>query len=145
MRGRRLLAAVVAAAVALSTVSARADEPTYAPRRRTPLAVGAALVPGAVVHGLGHVAAGDPRTGATLAATQGVGAAMIGVGLATTVASGASRKLVGPAASLIALGAGLWFLTWLTDTYGVVAPDDGLGAPRRVLPRIEAADRKSVV
>lgn len=139
MRGPRALAAVVAAAAVMFVASARADEPPHAPRRRTPLAVGAALVPGAVVHGLGHVAAGDPRTGLTLAGAQGVGAAMIGVGLATTVASGASRKLVGPAASLIALGAGLWFLTWLMDVYGVVSPDEGLGAPRRVLPRVEAA------
>lgn len=108
-------------------------------RRRSPLAIGAAVLPGAIVHGSGHFAAGDPATGLTLLAAQGVGVGMLGVGLGTVVASGASRKLVGPAAALIAFGGGLWFLTWLADIYGVSAPDAGTGSPRRELPVLETS------
>jgi hypothetical protein len=130
--------------VADPPIAQTAGPPASAPkrsvwRRRSPLAVGAAVLPGAVVHGSGHFAAGDPKTGLTLLAAQGAGVGMLGVGLGTLVASGASRKLVGPAAALMVFGGGLWFLTWLADIYGVSSPDAGTGAPRRELPLLETA------
>lgn len=67
-----------------------------------------ALVPGAVLHGAGHLYAGDTRMGEWLALTEAAGyAAMF-----TSHARGAD---VGDRAITYGLGAGLFFGSWLYD------------------------------
>ncbi|HEX9296319.1 MAG TPA: hypothetical protein VF881_10800, partial [Polyangiaceae bacterium] len=82
-------------------------------RRRSPLAVAAAIVPGLVVHGSGHFVAGDPQTARRLLLLEGLGFGTLAVGFIPIVASGASRRLVGPAAALTIGGVGLFAITAL--------------------------------
>ncbi len=96
-------------------------------------------MPGLVVHGSGHFVAGDPQTARRLLLLEGLGFGTLAVGFIPIVASGASRRLVGPAAALTIGGVGLFAITALADLYGVLAPPEGTGAPSRVLPALETA------
>jgi hypothetical protein len=105
--------------------------------RRSVLAAGAAIVPGIVVHGSGHFVAGDGATGRKLLALEGAGVATLAVGFVPLVLSGASRRIVGPAAALSVVGVGLFAISTLADLYGVLAPPGGFGAPFRLAPSIQ--------
>jgi hypothetical protein len=121
----------------------RAEEPAPgsaaepAPRR-SPLAVGAAIVPGLLVHGSGHLVAGDTRAGYRLLELEGVGLGTLALGFVPIVATGASRRIVGPAAALSVVGAGIFVISALADLYGVLAPRGGTGAPSGQVPWFEA-------
>jgi len=131
----------VATAITL-TASARAEEApddTGSRPKRSALAAAAAIVPGVVVHGAGHYVAGDPTTGSRLLALEGAGLGTLALGIVPIVASGASRRLVGPAAALTVAGIGLFAISSLADLYGVVAPPGGFGAPDVTAPWLETA------
>jgi len=113
------------------------DPSSPAARRRSPLAIGAAVVPGLLVHGSGHFVAGDAQTGRRLLLLEGLGFGTLAVGFIPIVASGASRRLVGPAAALTIGGVGVFVITALADLYGVLAPLGGTGASSRTLPSLE--------
>lgn len=98
------------------------------------VATGVAVVPGAVLHGLGHVAKGDPKTGATLMLVEAGGLVGIGGGLGILLATGASRKLVLPAAALTVAGAALFFTSYFADIYGSATSADQAGAARGFTP-----------
>ncbi len=132
----------LALAIAVTTVtSAKAeDAPDLASKpRRSPLAAAAAIVPGVIVHGAGHYAGGDPQTGSRLLALEGAGLGTVALGFVPIVASGASRRLVGPGVLLTVGGVGLFVISSLADLYGVVAPPGGYGAPDVDPPRLETA------
>ncbi len=118
----------------VSPRAAGADRDT----RRSPLSAVAAVVPGLVVHGSGHFVAGDPDTGYRLLAIEGIGLGMLAAGFVPIFATGASRRIIGPAAALSIAGAGLFAISALADLYGVIAPEGGAGAPSRGAPAIEA-------
>jgi hypothetical protein len=99
----------------------------------------AALVPGIVAHGTGHLVIGDTKTGLRLLALEGAGIGVLATGFIPIIATGASRRLIGPAVALTATGFGLFAISFLADVYGVVAPTGGFGAPFRVAPTIETA------
>jgi hypothetical protein len=99
----------------------------------------AAFIPGVIVHGSGHLVAGDTTTGVRLLAIEGAGLGALAAGFLPIVFSGASRRLVGPGAALTVAGVGLFAISFLADVYGVVAPRGGFGAPSRVTPDIETA------
>ncbi|WP_394851008.1 hypothetical protein [Pendulispora rubella] len=127
---------MAALAIALSgSEVARADEapPSYA---RRPLAAGAAVVPGLVVHGAGHYVLGETATGHRLLAMEGVGAAGLVGGLAGLAVTGASRRFAGAFGLLTIAGAGLFLVSALTDLYGVLAPEGARGEPLRTAPFI---------
>ena len=112
------------------------------PRRSVALsAAGTALaiVPGALVHGTGHLVVGDTKTGLRLLALEGAGLGVLATGFIPIVLSGASRRLIGPAAALSAAGVGLFAISFLADIYGVVAPASGVGAPMLNAPSLVAA------
>lgn len=112
-------------------------EPEPTPARRG-LALGAALVPGALLHGAGHYALGKKDTGYELLALEGVGLGMILGGGGVLVLSGASRYVVGPAAAIAALGFGVFGTSLLADVYGTLSSDSGAARSRRpLLPRLE--------
>lgn len=90
-----------------------------APRRA--LALGAAVVPGLVLHGAGHFSAGDRSTGLRLLAWEGIGLAAIVAGVGGLAVTGASSRTAALFIPLMIGGAGLFGTTWLSDVYGVAA------------------------
>ncbi len=88
------------------------------------LAVGAALVPGLLLHGSGHFVLGDSDTAGTLLMLEGIGLLGIVGGLAGIAITGASGKTVTPLTGITIGGAGLFTTTFVADLYGVfgVAP-----------------------
>ncbi|HEU4410955.1 MAG TPA: hypothetical protein VFS43_37225 [Polyangiaceae bacterium] len=105
---------------------------------RSAWAVGAAIVPGLLVHGAGHYVMGEKRTAGRLLTLEGVGLGAVGGGLVLLAASGASRRLVAPVAAVTIAGVGLFAISTLADLYGVLAPPGGTGAPLTVAPRFGA-------
>jgi hypothetical protein len=104
------------------------------PERRA-LSTAAAVVPGVVVHGSGHLVSGQSSTGYKLLAAQGVGLGMILAGGTTLVLTGASRYFVGPAAVVTMAGFGLFGTSFAADLYGVASTDAGAAART---PRVDA-------
>jgi hypothetical protein len=102
------------------------------------LSTTAAFVPGLLVHGSGHLVAGDSKTGLRLLALEGVGLGATAAGFLPIVFTGASRRLIGPAVAITASGVGLFAISFLADLYGVLAPAGGVGAPSGVAPVLQA-------
>jgi len=53
-----------------------------------------------------------------LLAMEGIGVGAMGLGLGSIYATGASRRIVGPAAALAIVGAGLFVASWASDLWG---------------------------
>jgi len=114
------------------------DEPTESPTpARRALNVGAAIFPGLLVHGSGHLVAGDFRTGKTLLAAQGGGILLTVGGIAGLAITGASPKFNSPLISTTIAGVGLFSVSALADLYGVIAPSGGFGVPTGSPPLLE--------
>lgn len=114
----------------------RAEEaPKPCPTNRA-LAVSASVVPGAVVHGLGHFLTCEPKTGRKLLFLQGVGVTTTAISGAGLALSGASRYLVAPLALGAVGGLGLFAISYLADVYGVLTPVTGAGRPARTNPAL---------
>lgn len=64
----------------LTTLSLSWAEEVEPARKEPVVAFAVALIPGSVVHGLGHYYAGDPETGKTLLVTEGVSLVLVLVG-----------------------------------------------------------------
>jgi hypothetical protein len=143
------LAIVAAGAPASASAPAPAPAPASAPAPaqdpppasisgpRRALAAGAAVVPGLLVHGAGHLVAGQTATGLRLLAIEGAGFGMLAGGLGLLAVTGASRRFAGPLVLMTATGGGLFLLSAVADLYGVLAPDGGLGAPPAAMPWVE--------
>ncbi len=99
-----------------------------------PLPTAAALVPGALVHGSGHFALGQPRTARRLLLMEGLGLGLFLTGGLTLVFTGASRYFVAPAATATTLGFGLFSTSYMADIYGTLSPDGGAALTRYRLP-----------
>jgi hypothetical protein len=115
-----LLLAVPSRAVAEETRPP--PEPTPAASDRA-LAGGAAVVPGALVHGAGHFVLGEAQTGRRLLLAEGVGLGMVLAGGSALALTGASRSLAGPAAGVALGGFALFLGSFAADVYGVLSPD----------------------
>ena len=98
------------------------------------LAFGAAILPGALVHGTGHYVLGRNETATTILVGHGIGLGLVVLGTTVLVGTGAARALSGPAAATAIAGGGLVFVTWAADLYGVLAPDGGWGQAAAVTP-----------
>lgn len=108
------------------------------PGWRRGLAFGATLVPGALIHGAGHMAMGEHRTGLRLLAAEGLGLGLAVGGVTGLAATGASPRTVAPFTWMTVGGVGLFGLSALADLYGVLAPTGGTGAPLLRAPSLEA-------
>ncbi len=129
-----LLALSLVAPRAHAQVSeAKAATPKPAPRRSRVLPIAAAVVPGAVVHGTGHLASGENATGHRLLLMEGIGLVTFLGGGVTIALTGASRYVVAPAASITMLGFGLFSTSYVADIYGT-AKADGDAAQSRPVP-----------
>ncbi|MDC3958405.1 hypothetical protein [Polyangium jinanense] len=104
---------------------------------RKALAVAGSFVPGALVHGTGHLVLGHTRTGLVLLGAEGLGLGLIVAGLGGAAATGATRRFIGPIILGTVTGAAFFFLSALADVYGVLAPEGGTGSPPVYLPSVE--------
>jgi hypothetical protein len=127
--------ASIALSLALLAVNAETSTATISTPRRV-LAATTALVPGLVVHGLGHLVAGDAETAIDLMWIEGAGVLLGAAGGSALALSGASRTVILPATLATIGGAGLFILSWLADLYGVLA-DGGIGIARTKDPTLE--------
>jgi hypothetical protein len=125
---------VTAASLVVAVVAA--DLPPVP--ERGPLPVAAAVVPGVLLHGSGHYAAGDRPTAWRLARVELLGVGMMVAGIGALAVTGASDRTVEPIIWTTAAGGGLFATSWLADLYGVIAPPGGVGSPLLVLPSVEA-------
>jgi len=98
------------------------------------LPVAAALLPGAIAHGAGHLALGETATAKNLLLMESLGLGLFLSGGATIVLTGASRYLVAPAATVTMAGFGLFSTSYLADIYGTLSRDGGAALSRYRAP-----------
>lgn len=122
-------------ALALAAAATMIAGPARADRDRA-LAVGAAIVPGVIVHGSGHWVAGDRPTAKRLALAQlcGLGLAALG-GLPIAISGGAPEMM--PGLALLVPGGGLFLTSWFADLYGAAGGARLDGTPRTAPARVE--------
>lgn len=129
---------IIALLVALGSDHVQAAPVTEQPPAQTEtaraLSVGAAVVPGLLVHGLGHLTAGETETGYALLAMEAVGVGLTLGGITGLALTGAAHEWVTPSIGLTGAGVGLFVGSYLLDVYGVINPDGGFGAPPAALP-----------
>lgn len=104
---------------------------------RQAVAITASVVPGLVVHGSGHIVAGQTRTGLVLLGAEGVGLGLAIGGLAGTAITGATRRFVAPMVLGLVTGGALLVIPALADIYGMLAPKGGTGLPPTIMPSVE--------
>lgn len=96
-----------------------------------------AVLPGLLVHGTGHWVAGDSETAGELLAIEGVGVGALLLSGTVLYLTGASRRVVGPAASTAIAGMGLFVNSAASDIYGAATGGRAAG-PRPYEPVVEA-------
>jgi hypothetical protein len=111
-------ALLVVAAVAATTRPAHADDaPPEVSTKRRLAAIGAAIVPGVVVHGSGSWVLRERRTATRLAITGWIGLGAMAVGGAAVGITGANEYMVVWGVPVIIAGAGLAIPTWFADIW----------------------------
>ena len=113
---------------------ASAETESERPSESRALPAAAAIVPGALVHGAGHYALGEPETARQLLLMECVGLGLFLTGGATLFLTGASRYLVAPAATVTIGGFGLFSTSYLADIYGTVSRDGNAALSRYRAP-----------
>ncbi len=98
------------------------------------LPAAAAVFPGILVHGTGHLVAGDSEGGLALLRWEGLGAALFFGGVIPLGLSGASRQVVRPLYYLSIAGATLFAVTWFADVYGAATGGRPQAAPLGMRP-----------
>jgi hypothetical protein len=99
--------------------------------------IGAAVVPGLVVHGTGLWVRGDVETARRLATLEGVGLGIAAVAGGLLAASGGSRRLTTITIPPLIAGGGLFLTTWLADIYGSAGGGRRGAEPRAALPPVD--------
>jgi hypothetical protein len=133
-------------ALAIATAASRpaaAEPPPDRPRLVSPArraaAIAAAIVPGAVVHGLGSWIVGDRRTARRLAVAEGGGMGLLLAGGLPLVLTYASRRVAAPAIPVTFAGAAVLTTSWLADIWSAAGGADIAGYPRARAPwQVEA-------
>ena len=136
-RAIALAAALIAASVGSSAwAKPGAEAPDAQIARRKPrarlLPVAASLVPGVLLHGAGHFAAGERRVARRLFLMEGIGLGMFVSGGVPLLLTGASRHYAAPSVALLVSGVGVFGMSWLGDIYGAATGgiDDASVGPR---------------
>ncbi|HET9956509.1 MAG TPA: hypothetical protein VFQ61_18515, partial [Polyangiaceae bacterium] len=120
-----------------TSLSSSSRAPCRVDRGRRTLAIGAAVVPGAVVHGAGHFVACERETAKKLALAEAAGVGALLTSGVLLLLTGASQYVVAPLAVGAVTGGSVFGLSYLADVYGVVADNDQ-AAPRAARLRVEA-------
>jgi len=124
-----ILAAAVVFAAAVRPVDA---EPVSTGRRA--LAVGAAILPGAAVHGAGSWVVGDRTAARRLALAEAAGLTVAAVGGVPLALTYGSRRLATVSIPLVVAGSGVVVVGWLADMWVAAGGARIAGAPRRLEP-----------
>lgn len=122
---------------ASANASANGAGRRISPGRRA-LGLGAAIVPGVLVHGPGAWVVGKKATAGKLAIASGVGLVSALLGGALLAVTGASRRTTGPIAAMTVASVGVFSTSMLADLYAALAPEGGTGEPVREAPWVEA-------
>jgi hypothetical protein len=104
-----------------------------------PLPQIASVIPGVLIHGSGTFLQGRNQTTYRLLLMEGAGIGLTLLGGVALFTTGASRRVVGPAALTAMTGVNLFALSLLSSIYASAAPREGLGVPRRELPLLETS------
>jgi len=125
----RTIAQAVLVIVGMSGVAhANQTEERPQPAKRTrALAITAAVIPGALVHGSGHYTLGDRRTAWRLLKIEGLGLGLMGVGGGLLGLTGSDEHPAALYVPLLASGAALFAGSFLADLLGVSLPSMGAG------------------
>ncbi len=133
---RALSAAALLAVLATSgaTSTTAAAEPSRRPvsRTRRAAAIGAAIFPGVLVHGVGSYVVGEHRAARRLLTTELVGLGVTATGAVPIAYSGGSQYTIA-GVSIAILGAGLILPTWFADL-AVAAGASRTGSPHALPP-----------
>ncbi|HUH03794.1 MAG TPA: hypothetical protein VML75_17485 [Kofleriaceae bacterium] len=114
-----LICVLASAARAQSEPAPEVSEPQPdVSRTRRALAVGAALVPGALLHGSGHRVIGEQRTAGRLLALEAAGLGLLMLGAVPLGVSGAASDVSGPAIASMVAGGTVFLAGILADAYG---------------------------
>ena len=125
---------LVLAAVLVASSTARADDATadtsdeISTTRRL-AAIGAAIVPGVVIHGSGSWVLREKRAAKRLAVTGWIGFGAMAIGGAAVGITGGSPEMVIWGVPMIIGGAALWVPTWLGDIWYAAGGPRVRGAP----------------
>jgi hypothetical protein len=123
-------ALVVASLLVAQT--ARADDappPDDVSTKRRLAAIGAAIVPGVLLHGSGSWVLHEKRAAKRLAITGGIGLAAMGIGGATVGITGATESMVIWGVPMVIAGTALWLPTWFSDIWYAAGGPRVRGAP----------------
>lgn len=101
------------------------------------LGIGAALVPGVLLHGAGHWAIGERDTAYHLLGAEALGLASIVGSLAGLGVTGAAPQFVAPLALTLIAGSALFFSSWFADIYGTATGLESTGLSFDVEPLFE--------
>lgn len=100
--------------------------------------MGAAIIPGVLIHGAGTYVAGDTEGAKTLLYAEGVGLGLLLIGASGLALTGASRRVSGPLGYMTGGGAGLFVGSWIADIYGA-ATGGREAIPGGSLPTLQLA------
>ncbi|MGI5861726.1 MAG: hypothetical protein ACOX6T_06665 [Myxococcales bacterium] len=122
------------AVLALTVLTAAPDAPPPPAEERvellpptpgSPLAAGAAVLPGLLLHGSGHFVLGEREAARNLLATQGVGVASFVAGFALLASTGAANQLAPLYVIPTIGGLGAISVSWLGDLAGSIHGSEG--------------------
>lgn len=85
--------------------------------KRRALAIGLAIVPGVVVHGLGAWTVREKHTAKVIASGEAIGIGVAALSGLLVGGSGGNKYTVVPGVPLVVAGAGLFLQSWFTDIY----------------------------
>ena len=120
--------------LALTVLTAAPDAPPAPVEERlellpptpgSPLAAGAAVLPGLLLHGSGHFVLGEPEAARNLLATQGIGVASFVAGFALLAGTGAANQLAPLYVIPTIGGLGAISVSWLGDLAGSIHGSEG--------------------
>ena len=138
--------ALVAVLVATSTARAdgaptsptaaepSADESSEVSTTRRLAAIGAAIVPGVVIHGSGSWVLHEQRAAKRLAVTGWIGLGAMALGGAAVGLTGGSPEMVIWGVPAMIAGAGLWLPTWFADIWYAAGGPRVRGEPHAASP-----------
>jgi hypothetical protein len=125
------------AAPSTTAGEAAPESPKFRAPKAGPLPAALAVVPGVLVRGTGHWAAGDRRTAKRLLIAEGIGLGGVTSGLGVMILTGASRRVMTLAAATTGVGFGLLALSLIADVYGASGASSIAANPLRTAPVME--------
>jgi hypothetical protein len=102
--------------------------------QRRAAAIGLAIVPGVLVHGVGAWTVNERRTGTTLLAAGALGLGVAALSGLLVGGSGGNPYTIIPGVPLAVAGGGLFLQSWFTDIWVAAGGERVVGQPRATAP-----------